>query len=218
MTIIARVLEKNFDIGLALNGILGGLVSITANCSVVNHWAAILIGMVGAFVCYGASRLMLRLRIDDPLDAFAVHGYTRTHTRRTRTQTHTRTHTNAHAHTRTHTRTHTHTHTIALFLSLSHTRTHTRTYIHIQTRTLAFSLSDIYMHTHAGAAACGVCLPRAFFAQIRTWRMLPTPILRRTFALVFIRLYTYIYIHLNIFSYIRLQTHVCMHISPLPRI
>ena len=66
--------EKNFDIGLALNGILGGLVSITANCSVVNHWAAVLIGMIGAFVCYGASRLLLKLRVDDPLDAFAVHG------------------------------------------------------------------------------------------------------------------------------------------------
>jgi len=74
MTIIARVMEKNFDIGLALNGILGGLVSITANSSVVNHWHAILIGFVGAFVCYGASRLLLKLGIDDPLDAFPVHG------------------------------------------------------------------------------------------------------------------------------------------------
>jgi len=74
MTIIARVIERNFDIGLALNGILGGLVSITANCSVVTHWHAVLIGMIGAFVCYGASRLLIKLKIDDPLDAFAVHG------------------------------------------------------------------------------------------------------------------------------------------------
>lgn len=74
MTVIARLVEKNFDIGLALNGILGGLVSITANCSVVNHWHAVFIGMIGAFVCYGASRLLIKLKIDDPLDAFAVHG------------------------------------------------------------------------------------------------------------------------------------------------
>jgi Amt family ammonium transporter len=74
MTIIAKVVERNFDIGLALNGILGGLVSITANCSVVTHWHAVLIGMIGAFVCYGASRLLIKLKIDDPLDAFAVHG------------------------------------------------------------------------------------------------------------------------------------------------
>ncbi len=61
----AGAAEKNFDIGLALNGILGGLVSITANCSV---------GFIGAFVCFGASRLLLKLKVDDPLDAFAVHG------------------------------------------------------------------------------------------------------------------------------------------------
>jgi Amt family ammonium transporter len=66
--------EKNFDMGLALNGILSGLVSITANCSVVNSWHAVIIGFVGAFFCYGVSRLLLRLRVDDPLDAFAVHG------------------------------------------------------------------------------------------------------------------------------------------------
>jgi Amt family ammonium transporter len=70
----AGAAEKNFDIGLALNGILGGLVSITANCSVVNHWHAVFIGMIGAFVCFGASRLLLKLKVDDPLDAFAVHG------------------------------------------------------------------------------------------------------------------------------------------------
>lgn len=70
----AGAAEKNFDIGLALNGILGGLVSITANCSVVNPWAAVLIGIIGAFVCFGASRLLLKLKVDDPLDAFAVHG------------------------------------------------------------------------------------------------------------------------------------------------
>lgn len=67
-------MEKTFDIGLALNGILAGLVSITANCAVVNAWHACFIGFIGAFICYGASRLLLKLKIDDPLDAFAVHG------------------------------------------------------------------------------------------------------------------------------------------------
>jgi Amt family ammonium transporter len=74
MSILVRVLEKNWDIGMALNGILGGLVSITANCSVVNPWHAVIIGLLGAFVCYGASRGLARLKVDDPLDAFAVHG------------------------------------------------------------------------------------------------------------------------------------------------
>ena len=55
--------EKTFDIGLALNGILAGLVSVTASCSVVNPWAAFIIGMIGAFVCYCTSRLLIRLRV-----------------------------------------------------------------------------------------------------------------------------------------------------------
>ena len=74
MTLIARFFEKYFDIGLALNGILAGLVSITASCAVVNSWHAFIIGMIGAFVVYGASKLLLKLQIDDPLDAFPVHG------------------------------------------------------------------------------------------------------------------------------------------------
>ena len=37
-------------------------------------WAAFLTGFIGAFVYYGASKLLLKLQIDDPLDAFAVHG------------------------------------------------------------------------------------------------------------------------------------------------
>ena len=38
-------------------------VSITASCSVVNPWAALIIGCIGAFICYGASRMMLKLRV-----------------------------------------------------------------------------------------------------------------------------------------------------------
>mmetsp|Transcript_26151 Transcript_26151/g.40931 ORF Transcript_26151/g.40931 Transcript_26151/m.40931 type:complete len:197 (+) Transcript_26151:376-966(+) len=73
-TIIGRMFEKSFDIGLALNGILGALVGITANCCVVNPWAAFIIGCISAWIYYGSHCLMLRLRIDDPLDAFSVHG------------------------------------------------------------------------------------------------------------------------------------------------
>merc|ERR1719487_1451135 len=50
---------KCFDVMAICNGILGGLVSITAGC-----------GSVGP----GESLLMVKLKIDDPLDAFAVHG------------------------------------------------------------------------------------------------------------------------------------------------
>ena len=65
---------KTWDVAAMCNGILAGLVSITAGCATVMPWAALLIGTTGACVYRGASQLMLAMRIDDPLDAFAVHG------------------------------------------------------------------------------------------------------------------------------------------------
>ena len=78
--LVVVVLDKLFgsrtwDVGAVCNGVLGGLVSISAACSTVYPWAAVLIGAIGGLVCFGASRFVLhRLKVDDPLDAFAVHG------------------------------------------------------------------------------------------------------------------------------------------------
>ena len=67
--------SRTWDVGAVCNGVLGGLVSISAACSTVYPWAAVLIGAIGGCVCFGASRLVLHvLKVDDPLDAFAVHG------------------------------------------------------------------------------------------------------------------------------------------------
>jgi len=73
-TIIARLSTSYFDIALTINGILGGLVAITASCAFVEPWMACFIGVVAAAVFNGAHQLLLRLGIDDPLDASAVHG------------------------------------------------------------------------------------------------------------------------------------------------
>jgi len=62
------------DVGGFCNGILGGLVSITAGCASVKHWEAIIIGMFGGLIYEGASRLIKKLKVDDVVDAFAVHG------------------------------------------------------------------------------------------------------------------------------------------------
>lgn len=73
-------LEKVFgraaqwDVSALCNGILAGLVSITAGCATVHPWAALAIGVLGACIYRCAARAVLRMRIDDPLDAFAVHG------------------------------------------------------------------------------------------------------------------------------------------------
>jgi len=65
---------KVWDLGHTCNSLLGGLVGITAGCSVVEPYAALVIGFVAAFVYHGASCLMRKMKVDDPLDAFAVHG------------------------------------------------------------------------------------------------------------------------------------------------
>ena len=56
------------------NSLLSGLVAITAGCATVEPYGAVAIGCLAAPTYAAASCLMRRLRIDDPLDAFAVHG------------------------------------------------------------------------------------------------------------------------------------------------
>jgi len=65
---------KKYDVGGLCNGILAGLVSITAPCGNVESGSAFLIGIIGAFVYQGASMLLQKLHIDDPVDAVPVHG------------------------------------------------------------------------------------------------------------------------------------------------
>eukprot|EP00811_Abedinium_folium_P033188 NODE_6171_length_1698_cov_24.518141.p1 GENE.NODE_6171_length_1698_cov_24.518141~~NODE_6171_length_1698_cov_24.518141.p1 ORF type:complete len:489 (+),score=124.13 NODE_6171_length_1698_cov_24.518141:131-1468(+) len=65
--------QKNDVVAIA-NGILAGLVSITAPCAGVYPYAALIIGMIGGWIYLGASALLKKLKIDDPLDAFPVHG------------------------------------------------------------------------------------------------------------------------------------------------
>jgi Amt family ammonium transporter len=63
------------DIPMACNGLLGGLVAVTAPCAFVSPSAAVLIGVVaGLLVSWLISVLEQRARIDDPVGAIAVHG------------------------------------------------------------------------------------------------------------------------------------------------
>ncbi|MGD8521823.1 MAG: ammonium transporter [Desulfobacterales bacterium] len=66
---------KKADISMALNGVLGGLVSVTASCAFVSLGSAIWIGLIGGFlVVLGVIFIDQYLRIDDPVGAIAVHG------------------------------------------------------------------------------------------------------------------------------------------------
>jgi ammonium transporter, Amt family len=63
------------DIAMACNGMLGGLVAITAPCAFVAPPSAALIGVVaGLLVAWAVGALESRLHVDDPVGAIAVHG------------------------------------------------------------------------------------------------------------------------------------------------
>ena len=63
------------DVSMTLNGVLGGLVAITAPCDVVSPFAAIIIGVVGAILlCLAVPFIDTKLKIDDPVGAISVHG------------------------------------------------------------------------------------------------------------------------------------------------
>jgi Amt family ammonium transporter len=64
-----------WDLIAVCNGALAGLVSVTAGCSIIEPWAALLCGMLGAVVIHFSSKLLLRLQIDDPLEAAPMHGF-----------------------------------------------------------------------------------------------------------------------------------------------
>lgn len=74
MLIVGRCCCGYYDVGLACNGMLAGLVAVTAGCNSLFPVIALGVGMLGALVYYAASRTVESLEIDDPLDAFAVHG------------------------------------------------------------------------------------------------------------------------------------------------
>ena len=61
------------DLPPLLNGVLAGLVSVTASADVIDTYSAFLVGVVGSVVYSGVSRMVLNNRVDDPLDAFALH-------------------------------------------------------------------------------------------------------------------------------------------------
>lgn len=68
------ILFRPYNLSFHLNCALAGLVSITAAAANVDNASAVIIGVIGAHVFHLAENLLLRLKIDDPLSAFAVHG------------------------------------------------------------------------------------------------------------------------------------------------
>ncbi len=73
---LSRIITGKPRVEKMLNGTLAGLVAITAGCSVVEPVGALYIGIGAGVVVYGAELLLIHvLRIDDPVGAIPVHGF-----------------------------------------------------------------------------------------------------------------------------------------------
>jgi Amt family ammonium transporter len=66
--------SKKWDLGMTCNGLLGGLVAITAPCYWVSPAGAVMIGLIAGIVVPLAVDALEWFRIDDPVGAVAVHG------------------------------------------------------------------------------------------------------------------------------------------------
>ena len=62
-----------YDLVLTMNGVLSGLVAVTAGCALVEPWAAVLIGASAGVVYLVASYGLISCRFDDAVDAIPVH-------------------------------------------------------------------------------------------------------------------------------------------------
>lgn len=65
--------EAVYGLTYAMNGCISGLVAITAGCSFVEPYAAPVIGLVAGCIYYYSSHLLLKLEIDDAVNAIPCH-------------------------------------------------------------------------------------------------------------------------------------------------
>ncbi|TVZ17140.1 ammonium transporter [Maribacter sp. MAR_2009_72] len=71
--ITSTILYKNLDLTMFLNGILGGLVGITAGADLMSPNEAVIIGLLAGIIIVLGVALVDKLKLDDPVGAVAVH-------------------------------------------------------------------------------------------------------------------------------------------------
>ena len=64
---------KRLDLGMVLNGILAGLVAITAGADVINPGSAVLVGLIGGVLVVLSAILLDKFHLDDVVGAVSVH-------------------------------------------------------------------------------------------------------------------------------------------------
>ncbi|NSW82582.1 MAG: ammonium transporter [Syntrophothermus sp.] len=73
--ITVYIKTRKWDLGMALNGTLGGLVAITAPAAWVEAWAAVVIGVIAGLIVVGGVYFLESRGVDDPVGAVSVHGF-----------------------------------------------------------------------------------------------------------------------------------------------
>ncbi len=71
--IFSNILYKNFDLTMFMNGVLGGLVGITAGADQMSPMDAVFIGIIAGIIIVLGISLVDKLKLDDPVGAVAVH-------------------------------------------------------------------------------------------------------------------------------------------------
>lgn len=72
--ITSKIMFKTYDIGMTLNGVLAGLVGITAPCAFVSPLSSFAIGGLSGVIVVLAVVFFDKVRVDDPVGAISVHG------------------------------------------------------------------------------------------------------------------------------------------------
>ena len=70
---VSRPLLGRMDLFAGLNGAIAGLVSITAGPDIVDHYWAVVIGVVGGVLCTAGLKLLEKIRLDDVVGAVPAH-------------------------------------------------------------------------------------------------------------------------------------------------
>lgn len=74
-TLTAWIKDGKPDLSMSINGILAGLVGVTAGCNSMPYWAAALTGAIaGILVVFAVGFFDSVVKIDDPVGALSVHG------------------------------------------------------------------------------------------------------------------------------------------------
>ena len=71
--IFSYLMYKNYDLTMFMNGVLGGLVGITAGADQMGPMDAIIIGAIAGVIIVMGVALVDKLKLDDPVGAVAVH-------------------------------------------------------------------------------------------------------------------------------------------------